>query len=270
LAAAAPCRPRSPCYYTLHFNGEAALAILGAELAAAQAPAPAPPTPLPRVAALRSHPLPGGDASEDDCDAGEGAAAGCQPAAAGAADAAPGRTVKRKRILIGHSMGGAAAAEAVIAAPESVAALVLVAPAVVALWLGPPQEAAADPFASGLAVVEELVSAEDGLGEAPEGSSTRSSSSTSNGGSPSLSRSNSGGSASRGGARRARRAALAAAAVAKAALLAALRALLAALSPLLVLLLRRLVRSRRFWERGLASAWHNSQRVSREYVDAYR
>lgn len=48
------------------------------------------------------------------------------------------------------------------------------------------------------------------------------------------------------------------------------RLLLAAASPLLVVLLRRLIRSRRFWERGLASAWHNGQLVTREYVDAYR
>ena len=60
-----------------------------------------------------------------------------------------GEQQQPKRVLIGHSMGGAAAAEGVISNPEGVAALVLVAPAVVALWLGPPEEAAGDAVATG-------------------------------------------------------------------------------------------------------------------------
>ena len=71
-------------------------------------------------------------------------------------------------------------------------------------------------------------------------------------------------------AARGRRLLRVAAAVLKASWFLLARLLLAAASPLLVVLLRRLIRSRRFWERGLASAWHNGQLVTREYVDAYR
>jgi pimeloyl-ACP methyl ester carboxylesterase len=153
-------------------------------------------------------------------------------------------------VLIGHSMGGAAAAEGVIHSPDGVDALVLVAPAIVALWLGPPEQAAGDPVAAGLAVVEELVGAEDGPGElaSPPGS-------------PPLSRSSSdsgegAGAAAAGGlprrgrrpltvAQRARRGAHTVAVVAKAFLLLLVRLALAAATPVLVLLLRRLVRTRR-------------------------
>jgi pimeloyl-ACP methyl ester carboxylesterase len=63
-----------------------------------------------------------------------------------------------------------------------------------------------------------------------------------------------------------RAAASAAQAVAAASVLAAVLLL----KPLIVLALRLAVRSRRFWERGLASAYHDSGRLSAALVDAYR
>lgn len=166
------------------------------------------------------------------------------------------------------------------------------------------------------------MSAEDAPGELSRLGSASSSS-------PLLSRSPSGlggaggpasGSAAAGLGARARRLARAAVVVAKAGAFLLARLLLAVATPLLVLLLRRLVRSRRwvggaalgrgtgpgrppaatggaegclspaclllaagnaqllmhappldrFWERGLASAWHDGRRVTRDYVDAYR
>ena len=40
--------------------------------------------------------------------------------------------------------------------------------------------------------------------------------------------------------------------------------------PFLLLILRSLVRSRTFWEKGLSSAWFNKSKVTSETVDAYR
>lgn len=280
-------RPRSPSYYTLHFNGDTALSILDAELSAAQQAAavshsaasttsssPAAALPPQQKEQLRSHPVQksasagsvDSTGSADDCTGDSFAAGGPSPAAPSAA--------WPKRVLIGHSMGGAAAAEGVISCSEGVDALVLVAPAIVAFWLGPPEEAAGDPMATGLAVVEELVAAEDAPGEIQRWPSSSSSSS-----SPLLSRSDSASSTSgaTGGRRRklgvagrAQRVVRAAAVVAKATLLLLVRLLLAVATPLLVVLLRRLVRSRRFWERGLASAWYDGRKVTSSYVDAYR
>jgi pimeloyl-ACP methyl ester carboxylesterase len=157
-------------------------------------------------------------------------------------------------------MGGAAAAESLIAAPQGVAALVLVAPAIVALWLGPPEESAGDPIARGLAVVEELVGADDAPGAVggwpAASSSSPASTPAGSSSSPQLSRSgssssSSGSSTSSSRGRqlsvlgRVQRTARAAAAVLKAVLLLAVRVVLTALSPALVLVLRRLIRSRR-------------------------
>lgn len=159
-------------------------------------------------------------------------------------------------------------------------------------------------FYAGLAVVEELVSADDAPGElrrlasspsmrsvpssgaplsrsassagaAGSADGTAGSNGSSNGGSSNGSSSNgSNGSGSGGGASglaaRGRRLLGVAAAVLKASWFLLARLLLAAANPLLLVLLRRLVRSRQFWERGLTSAWHNGQKVTRQYVDAYR
>lgn len=121
---------------------------------------------------------------------------------------------------------------------------------------------------AGLAVVEELV-AEDAPGEIRRLRSTASFSSTDSAGSDSGDSSSSGASAAAPGGS-ARRLSRVAVAVARATLFLLARLLLSAITPLLVLLLRRLVRTRAFWERGLASAWHDGRRVTAEYVDNYR
>ena len=143
-----PCRPRSPSYYTLHFNGDAARLMLDAELAGVgqqarqKAPQPAAASnTLQQVEqdGWRSHPFPASKSSNSSGTSGSN----------GDGSASEGGQQQPKRVLIGHSMGGAAAAEGVISNPKGVAALVLVAPAVVALWLGPPDEAAGDAVATG-------------------------------------------------------------------------------------------------------------------------
>mmetsp|Transcript_7462 Transcript_7462/g.21080 ORF Transcript_7462/g.21080 Transcript_7462/m.21080 type:complete len:535 (-) Transcript_7462:143-1747(-) len=126
-----------------------------------------------------------------------------------------------KKVLIGHSMGGAAAVEEVIRRPEGVDCVVLVSPAVVAFSPTPPpsprsktEAAAAIPrWRRWAAVVGNLFAA---LCSTAAG------------------------------------------------------VVLLMLQPMLVWLLRALVRSRAFWERGLRSAWYDSRGVTSELVDAYR
>jgi pimeloyl-ACP methyl ester carboxylesterase len=107
--------------------------------------------------------------------------------------------------------------------------------------------------------MEELVCAEDPPTVGGGSSDSLSSGDASSGGE--------GGAGARGGRRGAGRVA---AAVAQAVLAEGARLALLLLTPVLVLVLRRLVRSRAFWERGLASAWADGSRVTRRYVDAYR
>uniref|UniRef100_A0A061RJU7 AB hydrolase-1 domain-containing protein n=1 Tax=Tetraselmis sp. GSL018 TaxID=582737 RepID=A0A061RJU7_9CHLO len=126
-------------------------------------------------------------------------------------DSSPGPTPIH--VLIGHSMGGAAAVEEVLRQPEGVGCVVLVSPAVIA------------------------VSSGGGAGGSPH--------------------------AWRrwlGGLWRCLGVAAS----------SAVGVLLIALQPLIVWLLRTLVRSRRFWERGIGSAWYDPKRLPAELVDAYR
>lgn len=321
-------RPRGRQYYTLHFSGDAARAIMDAEVAGTlgrrqqlqqqlrqeegdQGGLGLKSYPLPTPAASRSSSWGDLAAAEEGTQQAQQQAEAqqAQQEEAQQAQQAQGKQAQQaqqqhpledsaledsgeeaaapaepKRILIGHSMGGAAVAEGVISNPQGVAAIVLVAPAVVALWMGPPEEAAGDPVATGLAVVEELVAAGDLPGEVPRQPSSPQFMSRSDSGASSDSSSGSGtgtprstrapeaattaGNSSPGA--RAARAGRSLAAVAKAVLLLLVRLVLAAAGPLLVVVLRRLVRARRFWERGLASAWHDGSLVTREYVDAYR
>lgn len=147
------CRPRSPKFYTLHFNGDAARAIIDAELSGQLAQQEkreewrkqqqqqwdkaGDEAPQQSLGQWRSHPLGPGPLSRSSS-AASLADAGDEPAQA-----------QPQRICIGHSMGGAAAAEAVIANPEGFSALVLVAPAIVALWMGPPEGSGGDSVAAG-------------------------------------------------------------------------------------------------------------------------
>lgn len=242
------CRPSASRYYTLEFNGEVAREVMDAELA-------------------RLHPQQPQQAQQEE------PAAAAKPSPAAAEAAAPAgpdadrASAQPRRILCGHSMGAAAVVEGVIRRPEGIAALILVAPAVVALWPGPPAGAAADPMTEGLALMEEAVSAQDPPSSAALSSSDSLDSDASEAGSGSAA-----GSAPGGGARRGRRKPLlrTAAAVARAAAFVVVRAFLALASPAITLLLRRLVRSRRFWERGLASAVADPRAVTREVVDGYR
>lgn len=226
------CRPYASRYYTLDFNGEVAREVMDAELA-------------------RLHPQQPQQAHQDQ----EQSAAAAEEAGPASSDPADRASAQPRRILCGHSMGAAAVVEEVIRRPEGVAALVLVAPAVVALWPGPPAGASEDLVTEGLALMEEAVSAQD-----PPSPAALSSDSL-----------DSDGAAAYGSSSRTRKPLLrTAAAVARAAAFVLVRAVLAAAAPLITLLLRRLVRSRRFWERGLASAVADPGQITREVVDAYR
>lgn len=165
-----------------------------------------------------------------------------------------GKTSKKKMVIIGHSMGAAAAAEGIIADPTGVTAVVLVAPAIVALWPAPPMQAAEDPVATSLAVVEEMVSAQDSPRDLPY---------------PPAQHQHQHQQKTAGVVSGWKLVRVAGAMVQGASLLA-LRILLQLSQPFFVLILRKLVRSEKFWERGLATAWWDKSRVTREYVDSYR
>ncbi len=173
-----------------------------------------------------------------------------------------------KKVLIGHSMGGASAAEGVIRNPEDISALVLVAPAIVAFWTGVPEAAKRQgPVAAGVALAEELVGADDFLGEIPIPieKSTEEEEKT-----PSASRNTPPLSRQHHHHQQHRSLGRVAAAVFHAITSEIFRFILILATPFMVLLLRKLIRTRSFWERGLASAWYDKTKISRQYVDAYR
>jgi hypothetical protein len=143
---------------------------------------------------------------------------------------------------------------------QGISAIVLVAPAIVALWPGPPQQAQRDGMATGLAVVEEMVSAQDPPDELEVDSLEESDSPTNAeradaaaaaaaGTGPGLTAAAAGGGGGKGLHFRHKaarwRPVRVAVAVAQAAALFLAQAVLRLATPLLVLLLRRLVRSRR-------------------------
>jgi pimeloyl-ACP methyl ester carboxylesterase len=193
-----------------------------------------------------------------------------------------------KKVLIGHSMGGASAAEGVIRNPEDIAALVLVAPAIVAFWTGVPEAAKQQgPVAAGVALAEELVGADDFPGEIlPLDTASSAESSTTEdyimvdneSNTVELDRNTNNGAATQNMTSKTeikhrqqhRSVGRVAAAVFHAITTEVFRFILVLATPFMVLLLRKLVRTRSFWERGLASAWYDKTKVSSQYVDAYR
>ncbi|CAL8467707.1 g7245 [Coccomyxa elongata] len=140
-----------------------------------------------------------------------------------------------RRILVGHSLGAACAAAEVIDHPEGIAALVLVAPAIVAPMFR--RSGSSSPTKNSSPPEVEL------------DETVRPSQQELRGRWGWL-----------GGAKVL--AAEGAALVARCAILLG--------QPLLVLGLRSAVRSRAFWERGLASAWYAKDGVTPKIVDAYR
>lgn len=186
-----------------------------------------------------------------------------------------------KKVLIGHSMGGASAAEGVIHHPEDISALVLVAPAIVAFWTGISEEAKQKgPVAMGVAFAEELVGAEDFPGEIPFlGDDDDDDNGTSEGfvlvdGRSSIDYENPIKTSTNRTAKyrqtHRRRSVGRVAAVFHAITSEIIRLFLVLATPFMVLLLRKLVRTRSFWERGLASAWFDKKKVTKQYVDSYR
>ena len=158
-------RPRGSEFYTMSFNGQAARAVMDAELAKRQrgpqlqpqatgasgdltcGGAPEPPGPAASIGSTCGSGGVGGAGGEQGSSRSPGAQR--QQEAREEETEELGSRQGVKRVLVGHSMGGAAVAEGVIASPEGIVGLVLVAPAIVALWAGPPPEAKGDAVATG-------------------------------------------------------------------------------------------------------------------------
>ena len=179
---------------------------------------------------------------------------------------------KVKRVVIGHSMGAAAAAEGVIRHPQDVSGLVLVAPAIVALWTGvpPPTAAKGDLVARGIALAEEYVGAEDPPGEIPGYLTNSGSFSCEEGEEEKTSIRQNQRENTKTTKKKKKPVFRVLAAILHAISSELIRLALLAATPLLLVFLRRLVRTRSFWERGLACAWSDPSRITREYVDRYR
>jgi pimeloyl-ACP methyl ester carboxylesterase len=202
---------------------------------------------------------------------------------------------KQKRVLIGHSMGGAAVAEAVIQQPDGVDALVLVAPAIVALWTGIPAAARGDTIATGAALLEEFVAPQDAPGALLSTSDSADSLDFGENGvkddvkctslversetTAKVKNENVSEGREKGVNRNRKRVRGRSqgppplrilAAIAHAVFAEIARLFLIAATPLLVATLRNVVRNRAFWERGLAAAWYDKSRVTPAYVNGYR
>lgn len=269
-------RPQSSNYYTLAFNGHVARSILDQEL---------------------------GQNTDTSADKEKNTSSS---------------TKKKKRVIMGHSMGAAAAAEGVIANPEGVSALILVAPAIVAFWPVPSlsrrtstsndshgatrgnsgddkkkkKKDDGDVLVTvGLSFVEELVSAQDTPTPTPNSSRTGSgqkereeegkrvvvvdtTTTTTNNNATNNNNATTNANANANHHHqyyyRAYKAVRVMGALCQATALVLLKFILLLSQPLLIYALRKLVRSRQFWIRGLSSAWTNTARVTSTYVDCYR
>ncbi|KAK9835008.1 hypothetical protein WJX81_003847 [Elliptochloris bilobata] len=166
------------------------------------------------------------------------------------------------RVLVGHSLGAAGAAAEAIANPEGLAGLVLVAPAILAAPLGKRGSGSLEGDPGGAGAPDSPAASAASLDSAASGAALQAD----------HARGRDGGAATAAptAGSRWRAAVRLAAAAGVAAAAAATRAFLWLLQPLLVLALRGAVRSRAFWERGLASAWYERTGVTAALVDAYR
>jgi len=171
-------------------------------------------------------------------------------------------------------MGGAAAAEAVIQNPENIAALVLVAPAIVAWWMGIPDAAKSDYVTAGAAYMEEIVGCVDPPGyleeQSEENSCGRSSSEQDHDHVPSDTKRKTKNQGKREPDKSRLRPLRVLTALVHAVITEILYLTVLVGTPLLILALRWFVRNKTFWERGLAAAWSNKSRVIPQYVDGYR
>lgn len=251
-----------PSAYSLAFNGSAASRIIDTELSKI----------------INNTNITQEEEKTDTKDGGENS---------GVAPISSHSLLSHKKVLIGHSMGGASAAEGVIRHPEDISALVLVAPAIVAFWTGVTEGAKQEgAVAAGVALAEELIAAEDFPGEIPlENDDVPAEPMTSEGfvivdGGSSIEDGNkrepmqTSTSRTKHTAKRHqpnhRSVGRVAAAVFHAITSEIFRIFLFLATPFMVLLLRKLVRTRSFWERGLASAWFDKKKVTKQYVDSYR
>ncbi|KAG2437581.1 hypothetical protein HYH02_011221 [Chlamydomonas schloesseri] len=268
-------RPTDMSSYFLTFNGRLGRLVLDYELQQLGLLQPAPAS-APTVTATAAE---GG---------GEGTTA------------ASGRQGPIKRILIGHSLGGACAALEAVTDPEGIAGVVLVAPAIFAfpgpefadVQLTPHRPGGGATGAAEATPAEErraaAAQAAANLGFEPAGCHVtdppevrrlyprREEPEPATGPGmgkqqPQLERTSSALSRS-GSGRRARRGRLLRALGRLAGGLASLFALgvLRLLAPVITLLLRSLVRRRTFWLKGLQQAYYNSSGVTPDIVDSYR
>lgn len=179
-----------------------------------------------------------------------------------------------KHWLVGHSMGAAAAAEAVIRHPNSIAGVVLVAPAIVALWTDIPKFAKGDVIATGAALMEELVMAEDPPGEVLLESSRNGLLLDKEAGMIDVDdKTNEKSEENAVQYDWIKKAGRIAAFLIQSFFFEIARAALYLSTPLMIILLRKLIRSRAFWEQGLAAAWsdrNKAQALAKEYVNGYR
>ena len=173
-----------------------------------------------------------------------------------------------RKILVGHSMGGAAAAEAIIRSSKGISGLILVAPAVVAMWNAVPDGARSDAVATGVALAEEFLSTEDLPGEVKVDTTKQNPNSSSGGGdATTIKVDTTNKKKTKPHNRHLGRVALA---LTQTVLAEFVRLFVVLSSPLIIIFLRRLVRQRSFWQRGLSSAWVNKSKVTSHYIDAYR
>ena len=161
---------------------------------------------------------------------------------------------KAQRVLIGHSMGASAVAEALIAGTHKIDAVVLIAPAIVPLWtkpvsnIGMQQKKFSSLFA---AFLDSLLETEDPVMKLWGNESRNKRSAMSLGYKLGI--------AVRGGI-----------SLVQGVLLLFLRACFVVVMPLLRVCMHALIFPRAFWTHGLSLAWGDPSKITVEYVDNYR